>query len=532
MQALIINRGGSNERKLLIIAASLSGVIVLNMAAFDDAPQFAMIVRNSLEAYMLRIAKFIFAISLGCAFAATTFAQTSEQTTTARDRQSVNITVYNSNLGLVRETRRLTLPDGRIALRFADVTAQIRPETVHLASLTAPSALRILEQNYQYDLLNPAKLLDKFVGREITLVLRHYQNNTESFDPVQATLLSNNGGQVWRINGQIVINPTNISEMRFPDLPKNLVATPTLVWDVENRETAAQTIEASYLTAGMNWRADYVLLVNADDTKGDLQGWVTLTNTSGASFDDARLQLVAGDVNRVSPDRNYAVAGAMMRKEAVDEAQFQEQGFFEYHMYTLQRPTTIRDNETKQVSLLEATGFDVKKEFVLSGQRYYYANYNNPGQAIKEKVGVFVQFRNAQTNKLGMPLPAGTIRLYKKDDKGNQQFIGEDRIDHTPKDEDVRVKVGDAFDIVAERKQTDYKVIASGHVYEYAYEIKIRNHKDSPVTIVVNEPIGGDWEMISSTFEAKKTAAFAAQFNVPVAKDGEATLSYRVRVRY
>ena len=158
------------------------------------------------------------------------------------------------------------------------------------------------------------------------------------------------------------------------------------------------------------------------------------------------------------------------------ESQFQEQGFFEYHLYTLQRPTTIGDNETKQVSLLEAAGFDVKKEFVLNGQRYYYTSYNNPGQPIKEKVG-------------------------------------------------------DAFDIVAERKQTDYKVIAR-NVYEYAYEIKIRNHKDGPVTIVVNEPIGGDWEMISSTFEAKKTAAFAAQFNVPVAKDGEATLSYRVRVRY
>ena len=475
--------------------------------------------------------KFLFAIALCCISTTAIVAQNSDQSTTARDRQSVNITVYNSNLGLVRETRRLSLPPGRIALRFADVTAQIRPETVHLASLTAPASLRILEQNYQYDLLNPAKLLDKFVGKEITLVLRRFQNSTESFEPVQATLLSNNGGQVWRINGQIVINPTNITEMRFPDLPKNLVATPTLVWDLENRENGAQNIEASYLTAGMNWRADYVLLVNADDTKGDLQGWVTLTNTSGATFEEARLQLVAGDVNRVSQERTYALAGAMARKSADSESQFQEQGFFEYHMYTLQRPTTIRDNETKQVSLLEAAGFDVKKEFVLNGQRYYYTNYNNPGQPIKEKVGVYVQFRNSQLNKLGVPLPAGTVRLYKKDDKGNQQFIGEDRIDHTPKDEDVRVKVGDAFDIVAERKQMDYKVIAR-NVYEYAYEIKIRNHKDGPITVVVNEPIGGDWEMVSSTFEAKKTAAFAAQFNVPVAKDGEATLAYRVRVRY
>src|SRR2546429_8476398 len=263
---------------------------------------------------MSRLIKLLLMIGLCFAGFASALGQTSEQTTTARDRQSVNITVYNSNLGLVRETRRLTLPDGRIALRFSDVTSQIRPETVHLASLTSPSALRILEQNYKYDLLNPAKLLDKFVGKQITLVLRHYQNNTETFEPVQATLLSNNGGQVWRINGQIVINPSNITEMRFPDLPKNLVATPTLVWDVENREVAAQTIEASYLTAGMNWRADYVLLVNADDTKGDFQGWGTLTNNTDATFEDARLQLVAGDVNRVQEQpRTYDAlrAGAL-----------------------------------------------------------------------------------------------------------------------------------------------------------------------------------------------------------------------------
>src|SRR5207253_4812057 len=268
---------------------------------------------------MLRKINFLFASALCLVSLATAIAQTSDQTTTAGDRQSVNITVYSSNLGLVRETRRLTLPSGRIALRFADVTAQIRPETVHLASLTAPASLRILEQNYQYDLLNPEKLLDKFVGREITLVIRHYQNNTESFESVHATLLSNNAGRVWRINGQIVINPSNIAEMRFPDLPKNLVATPTLVWDVENHETGSQAVEASYLTAGMNWRADYVMLVNADDTKGDLQGWVTLTNSSGATFEDARLQLVAGDVNRVSQQpRTYDAmrAGALAKSES------------------------------------------------------------------------------------------------------------------------------------------------------------------------------------------------------------------------
>jgi hypothetical protein len=462
-------------------------------------------------------------------------AQTQTVTTTARDRRSVNLTVYNSNIGLVRETRTLSLPSGRVALNFADVAAQIRPETVHLASMTAADSLRILEQNYQYDLLNPAKLLDKYVGREVTLVLRRYENSTEILTPVQATLLSNNNGQVWRINGQIVINPSNIAETRFPDVPQNLVATPTLVWDLENDVTSAQTVEANYLTGGLNWRADYVLVINADDTKGDMQGWVTLTNMSGTSFENARLQLVAGDINRVDEGRDEddarrrAVLGAAADKTA--STSFKEQAFFEYHLYTLQRPATIREQETKQVSLLESQNFTLSKDFVINGQPEYYQSYNNPGQVIKEKVGVYMQFRNSEQNRLGLPLPAGTIRLYKRDTDGGQQLIGEDRIDHTPKDEDVRLKVGDAFDVVAERKELDYKEISSS-VYEYAYEIKIRNHKDVPITVVVNEPIGGDWQIISSTFKAEKTAAFAARFRVPVAKDGEAKLVYRVRVKY
>ncbi len=372
------------------------------------------------------------------------------------------------------------------------------------------------------------------MGREVTLVLRRYQNNTEVLEPVKALLLSNNGGQVWQLNNQIVINPTNVAEMRFPDVPKNLVSTPTLVWDVENQRVGEQTVEASYLTGGINWRADYVLVVNSEDTLGDLQGWVTLTNQSGIGFENAQLQLVAGDVNRVRDDD--ALGGGRNSLDGVYPAsrakeQFKEQAFFEYHLYTLGRLTSIREQETKQVSLLEAGGFDISKEYVLNGQTYYYRSYNNPGAPIKEKVGVYMQFRNSERNKLGMPLPAGTVRLYKQDSDGRQQFIGEDRIDHTPKDEDVRVKVGDAFDIVAERKQTDYKVLAP-NLYEYAYEIKIRNHKQGPVTVIVNEPIGGDWEMVTSSHKAEKTAAFAAQFRITVAKDGEAKLIYRVRVKY
>ncbi|MGB7923951.1 MAG: DUF4139 domain-containing protein [Pyrinomonadaceae bacterium] len=484
---------------------------------------------------MSRLLASLLASALFALLPITAAAQTTSLTTTARDRQSVNVTVYNSNIGLVRETRALNLPAGRIALRFSDVAAQIKPETVHLVSLTAVNSLRILEQNYQYDLLNPVKLMNKYVGREVTLVLRRLENNTEVLTPVQATLLSNNEGQVWRIGGQIVIGyPANVVETRFPDLPQNLVATPTLVWDLENSRSGAQTVEASYLTAGINWKADYVLVVNADDTRGDTQGWVTLINQSGVGFDDARLQLVAGDVNRVSNLNDEVSVTDVAQLDGQPRSsvtQFNEQSFFEYHLYTLQRPASIREQETKQVSLLEASGFTVSKEFVINGQHYYYRNYATVGAPIKDKVGVFIQFSNSERNHLGMPLPAGIVRLYKKDDKGGQQFIGEDRIEHTPKDEDVRVKVGEAFDIVAERKLMDYKVVSTS-IYEYAYEIRIRNHKQGPVTVIVNEPIGGDWEMLSSSHRAEKTAAFAARFEVPVEKDGEAKLTYRVRIKY
>ncbi|MBI1762460.1 MAG: DUF4139 domain-containing protein [Acidobacteria bacterium] len=464
-----------------------------------------------------------------------TAGQTASQTgaSTIEDQKSVAITVYNSNLGLVKDTRTLRLPRGTSQLRFMDVAQQINATSVHIKSVTAPNALEVVEQSYEYDLLNPQKLLDKYVGKELTLVLKTLENNSEKLVPTNATLLSNNGGQVWQIGNQIVINPTNVAEIRFDRLPQDLIAKPTLVWTLNNTAAETHTVEASYLTTGLNWRSDYVLVVNQNDTKADLNGWVTLNNTSGTAYRNAELKLVAGDVNRVQePLANLGgVRMEAMRAGAAPQPQFQEQAFFEYHLYTLQRQTNIKNNETKQISLLSSDNFNIKKELVVNGQAFYFQGYNNPGEPVKEKVGVYVGFKNAKENNLGMPLPAGVVRVYKADGTGAQQFVGEDRIDHTPKDETVRIKLGDAFDVVAERKQTDFKNIAR-RVFEYAYEIRIRNHKDEAVTVVVNEPIGGDWEMLSSTFPAEKTAAFAARFNVPVAKDGEAVLSYRVRVKF
>ncbi|HZS03383.1 MAG TPA: DUF4139 domain-containing protein [Blastocatellia bacterium] len=454
-------------------------------------------------------------------------------TSTIEDQKSVAITVYNSNIGLVKDTRTIRLPRGNSLLRFMDVAQQINPATVHIKSLTAPNALDVIEQNYEYDLLNPAKLLDKYVGREVTLVLRTFENNTEKLTPTRATLLSNNSGQVWQIGNQIVINPTNIVETRFDQLPADLIAKPTLVWSLNNTGADSHTVEASYLTTGIGWRADYVVVVNKDDTKADLNGWVTINNNTGAAYRNAELKLVAGDINRVQEQDQLALrrAGRAEMAQAAPAPQFQEQAFFEYHLYTLQRPATLKNNETKQISLLSAANFNVKKELVLNGQQYYYQGYNNPGEAIKEKVGVYVEFKNNKESNLGQPLPAGIVRVYKADQTGAQQFIGENRIDHTPKDESVRIKLGDVFDVVAERKQVDYKAI-SRRVFEYAYEIRIRNHKEEAVNVIVNEPIGGEWEIINSSFPAEKTAAFAARFNVPVAKDGEAVLTYRVRVKY
>ncbi|MCI0388145.1 MAG: DUF4139 domain-containing protein [Acidobacteria bacterium] len=453
-------------------------------------------------------------------------------TSTIEDQQGVAITVYNSNLGLVKDTRTLRLPPGASQLRFMDVAQQINPATVHIKSTTAPNEMEVIEQSYEYDLLNPQKLLDKYVGKELTLVLRTVENNTDKLSPTRATLLANNQGQVWQVGDQIVINPTNIAEIRFDRLPADLIAKPTLVWSLDNSGAQEHTVEASYLTQGLNWRADYVVVVNQNDTQADLNGWVTINNNSGTAYRNAELKLVAGDVHRVlemDMMAREATGGAYVN--AARQPQFEEQAFFEYHLYTLRRPTTMKNNESKQINLLSAANFNVKKELVLNGQPYYFQGYNNPGEPIKEKIGVFVSFKNSKENSLGQPLPAGIVRVYKADSAGAQQFVGEDRVDHTPKDETVRIKLGDAFDVVAERKQTDYKAI-SRRVIEYAYEIRIRNHKEEAVTVVVNEPIGGDWEIINSTFPAEKTAAFAARFNVPVAKDGEAALSYRVRVKF
>ena len=445
---------------------------------------------------------------------------------TAADRTSVAVTVYNQNLALVRETRNLNLGQTGVGtLRFMDVPSKINPRTVHVQPLAA-SGPAVLEQNYEYDLISPEKLMEKYVGRDVEIV---EQADDLTNRTVKATLLATNGGPVYRIGDRIVIGQGG--KVTLPDLPADLVARPTLVWTLDVPKAGPAPAEVSYLTDGMNWSADYVAVVDADDRKAGLSGWVTIDNHSGATFTDATLKLVAGDVRRVAPQQlmDYEAQGKVMRM-ASSAPQFQEESFFEYHLYTLDRKTTVKDNQTKQLSLFTAPSVPVTKRLLLTGNFGSYRNALGTGLQT-EKVAVVLELVNANASGLGMPLPKGTVRVYKKDKTGAEQFVGEDAIDHTPKDETIRLHVGDAFDLVAERSQTDFKAV-SPRENQSAWTIVLRNRKDEDVVVTVREPMGGDWTLLSSSLPGKKVDQQTLEFNVPVAKGAETKLTYRVAVRW
>ena len=449
--------------------------------------------------------------------------------TTLDDQTELALTVYNSDIALVRDVRNLQLPRGTSNLRFMDIAATVNPATVHFRSLSEPSRVNVLEQNYEYDLLEPDKLLRKYVGRDVTLIRLVQRNGATVEEEVKARLLSYNNAPVWQIGSEIVTG-LHADHIRFPELPGNLYSRPTLIWTLDNGGTTRHRVEASYLAGQLSWNADYVLTVARDDKTGDIDGWVTLKNGSGTSFPNARLQLVAGDLNRVKQVLGR-MAMSESRSDVAAAAPMAQEAFSDYHLYTFGRKTTINNNQTKQLSMLGGTGFPVVKRYVVEGQQFYYRNAQHPGAPIKDVVQVFYQFKNEERSGLGMPMPAGVVRVYQSDSSGGTQFVGEDRIDHTPKDETLNLKIGNAFDVVVERKQIDFEKVAA-NTYEVEYEITLRNHKSTPVAVEVNEPLGGTWRMLRSSHEWTKTAAWAAQFQVPVTASGSVTLNYRVRVTY
>ena len=443
---------------------------------------------------------------------------------TMEEQAAVEVTVYNENLGLVKDVRNIRLAANEGELQFMDIASSVMPETVHVVSLNHPKELAVLEQNYEYDLMSREKLLDKYVGKELTLIDRHEFQDRK--DTIPATLLSNNGGPIYKIGDQIYLGHPGIPVL--PQLPENLIARPTLTWLYRNDSQDAHRVEVSYLTTNISWKADYVLGLNADDTAGDLSGWVTVNNQSGATYRNAKLKLVAGTVHRAELGRQAMPQEMEMLKSAAQAPQFQEQGLFEYHLYDLQRPSTIKNNQTKQISLLEAAGVALKKELLVYGLATYFTRQYYEEHP-KQPVNVYVSFKNSTENALGMPLPAGTMRVYKKDAGGALQFVGEDRVEHTPKDEHVRLKVGEAFDVVAKRRQTDFRQVTT-HQYESEWEITLNNHKDQDLTVGVIEPVPGSWEVLQESHPHKKLDAFTIRFDVPVPKDQEVTVTYRIRV--
>src|SRR5688572_6577469 len=467
------------------------------------------------------------------AFSTTIYGNVAEKPSTLTDQQSVAVTIYNESLALVKDQRRVSFDAGRNRLALREVSGRMRPETALLRSLSHPGSLTLLEQNFDFDLLTPAKLLEKYVGREVKVYRVNQKTGEESFET--ATVLAANGGVVMRIGDRIETGlPGRIV---YDGVPANLRDRPTLVSELDVARGGSQTVELSYLTGGLSWKADYVAELNGADTALDLNGWVTLTNQSGTAYPNAKLQLVAGDVNRVRDETRVAKAMLAQRNAAAEAPRpdMAQEALFEYHLYTLQRPTTIADNQTKQVALLSAQGVPVVKELLLQGSDYYYrSSVGGIGQKIK--VGVFVQFDNREASRLGMPMPKGVVRVYKKDSAGNAQFVGEDRIDHTPKNEKVRLKLGDAFDVTADKKQTDFKrrepTNRASYVFESAYEIVVRNAKKEAATVVVREPVPGDWTMLEESQTHAKVAAGTAEWRVKVPAEGSTTLRYRVLVRY
>ena len=459
-----------------------------------------------------------------------------ETTTTLKDQKALAVTIYNDNLALVKDTREVRLPKGETRLAFQEVSAQIRPETALLRNLTHPKEFWVSEQNFDFDLLTPQKLLDKYVGEKVVVVRSMPNPDGAGSKEIreEATVLATNGGTVLQFADRI---ETSIpGRIVYPKVPGNLRARPTLVISLNSGVDKAQNLELSYLTGGLSWRADYVANLSPDEQTLDLSGWVTLTNQSGAAYPNATLQLVAGDVNRAKqrPERAFAV-GAMMDRAKAAAPQMAEESLFEYHLYTLDHPTTLAVNQTKQVALLSASAVPVRKDYLLQGQAYYYSgSYGDLGE--KQKVGVFVEFNNKESSRLGMPLPKGIIRVYKRDSEGRAQFVGEDSVDHTPKNELVRLKLGDAFDVTARRKQTDYKSLGRqgkfGSVHESAFEIELKNAKKEPVTVNVLEPMPGDWEVLQNSHPFTKEAAGTARFKVTVPGEGSATLTYLVRVKW
>jgi hypothetical protein len=441
------------------------------------------------------------------------------QAASAPPKEGVEVTVYNSNLGVVKETKKIELKDGVGEYSYPGVASEIDPTSVKLNS--ADGSFNVLEQNYQYDLVSKQKILEKYLGKKIT----GYKVMGNQKEPVDGTLLSTEGDELVLQKDDGSLEIVSVNDLMLPTLPEGLIVKPTLDWLVSNEGAGSKIAELSYMTGGVSWSAYYVLVTNNDDNRMDLNGWVTINNNAGTTFKDATLKLVAGDVNRVTQPSYQNDMMYESKAMSAGASQFAEQQLFEYHLYDLQRKTTLNDKEQKQISLLSAQNAGVEKEYVYStsGGWYSYGSSNT-------KVQVKLNFNNSQVNGLGMPLPKGKVRVFKADTEGKLQFLGEDQIDHTPKDETLRILVGNAFDIVGERKQVSVKDL--GCQYEVTWSDTLRNHKSEDIKVTVLESASWDWTITSENYPHIKESNQKIRWNIPVKANGESTLTYTIRYNH
>jgi hypothetical protein len=439
---------------------------------------------------------------------------------------------------VVRHERELALVRGRNEVRFTDVAAQIDPTTVAFGSLTDPAGTRVIEQNFQFDLVSTEKLLARFIDREISIE----RLVGDRIETLTGTLLSTQGGIVLReADGSVRTVPYSAG-VKLPQLPGGLITRPTLVWDLSAGKAGPHRSRVAYQTGGLGWWADYNLTV--DESQGcrlDMGAWVSILNQSGATYPDARIKLVAGDVHRAEFRRRYPAAEVAMKmaREVEDSSGFEERSFFEYHLYTLGRTTTLPDQSTKQIELFpNARGVPCEKTLVYYGQAGQHFGYGsvmsdrNYGVAGSSKVDVYLSFRNREDQGLGVPLPAGRVRVSKLDEAdGSLEFIGEDRIDHTPKNETLQLKLGSAFDVVGERRQTDFRIDSARNTMTEDIEIKLRNRKEEAVTVVVKENLyrWTNWKIASASHEWQKLDSRTIHLPVTIAPDSEAVVRYKVR---
>ena len=446
-----------------------------------------------------------------------------EQDVTLRDQSGVAVTIYNQDLALVRDARVVSLVKGENDVAFIDVSGHIQPETALLKS--SAGKLDVREQNFDFDLLTPEALLAKSVGGTVKIIVTDPKTGKETVG--EAKVLSVANGVVLQIGDRIETSPPG--RIVFSGIPANLRSRPTLVTKIESDSAGRLPAELDYLTGGLSWAADYVAELSPDEHNIELKGWVTLTNTSGTTYRNAKLQLVAGTVNRVR-----AAMGAMMKSTlALDAAEaakpMEEQALFEYHLYTLARTTTIADNQTKQVELLTGHAIPVTKEYRFTNVA---ESFNEEmGEAPRVNATVRLMFTNDEKSRLGIPLPQGTVRVYKADNAGQAIFVGEDAIEHTPKNETVKLSLGQAFDVTARGKQTDFTIIGR-QVFESAYEIEFKNAKSEPVTVILAQTVPGDWKMEQESLTHEKADASTALWHVTIPATGSTKLTYRVRVKY